>query len=84
MTTPLQDQLDAMRSASSERIPADKRAIMARVTEDMIARDLASQAKSVGDAAPQFALEGARGETFQSSVALANGPLVLTWYRGNW
>lgn len=84
MTTPLQDRLDAMSAASSGRIPEDKRAIMNRVTQDMIDRDLASQAKAVGDAAPSFSLEGARGATFQLESALAQGPVVLTWYRGNW
>ena len=73
-----------MRTASSDRIPAEKRAIMEQVTQGMIALDLASRAKTVGDTAPSFSLEGARGDTFQSNTALDNGPLILTWYRGNW
>lgn len=38
----------------------------------------------VGDRLPPFALKNAFGEEVRSSELLANGPLVLTVFRGSW
>ncbi|MBX3380403.1 MAG: redoxin domain-containing protein [Phycisphaeraceae bacterium] len=42
------------------------------------------RAKKVGDTAPDFALPDAQGGTFELKAALAKGPVVLTWFRGEW
>lgn len=41
-------------------------------------------AKQVGDQAPNFSLQNAKGEVVKLSDYLAKGPVVLTWYRGGW
>jgi peroxiredoxin len=38
----------------------------------------------VGDRLPAFALQNAFGQEVRSSDLLANGPLVLTVFRGSW
>lgn len=37
-----------------------------------------------GDQAPEFELPGVTGATVSSKQLLQQGPLVLTFYRGNW
>ena len=44
----------------------------------------ASRALSVGDRAPNFALTDLEGRTVRLSSLLADGPVVLTFYRGAW
>lgn len=44
----------------------------------------ASSAPSQGDAAPDFELPTHSGETFVLSEALAEGPVLLMFYRGFW
>jgi peroxiredoxin len=39
---------------------------------------------SVGESAPDFSLLDARGERIVLSELLANGPVVVTFYRGEW
>lgn len=42
------------------------------------------RAKKVGDAAPPFTLPDAQGGEFSLEEALKKGPVVLTWFRGEW
>lgn len=42
------------------------------------------RAKKVGDAAPAFTLADAQGGEFSLENALKKGPVVLTWFRGEW
>jgi peroxiredoxin len=39
---------------------------------------------SVGERFPAFILPGERGEPFDLRSELANGPLMLVFYRGDW
>ncbi len=52
--------------------------------ERLMSSDVAKDAKRVGDAAPDFKLPDAHGDTFQLSEALRRGPVVLSFYRGGW
>lgn len=46
--------------------------------------EMASSAPSQGDRAPDFELPTHSGETFVLSEALAQGPVLLMFYRGFW
>jgi hypothetical protein len=81
---PLADQLAAIRQGADKRIPADKRAIMHRVTDDLRAAGILNNVIKVGDRLPPFALRNAFGQDVRSSELLARGPLVLTVFRGSW
>jgi len=80
----LAERLDTIRQGADKRIPADKRAIMHRATNDLRASGIMVGVIKVGDPLPPLALKNAFGEEVRSSELLANGPLVLTVFRGSW
>lgn len=57
---------------------------MHRATAELVASHAADRALKAGDRAPQFSLPDADGKLHSSEELLANGPLVLTFYRGVW
>jgi len=80
----LEDTLRGIREASAKRIPADKAAVMHRATEDLRVSGIMDRLIKVGDRLPSFALPNAYGQDVRSSDLLAQGPLVLTFFRGAW
>ena len=80
----LTDQLAALQQKSAEMAPQDVRAKMRRAAEDLAASGLAQSARGTGDAAPAFALPNARGKAVALGDLLADGPVVLSFYRGGW
>jgi hypothetical protein len=80
----LAERLDTIRQGADKRISSDKRAIMRRATYDLRASGILDGVIKVGDLLPPFALKNAFGEEVRSSELLANGPLVLTVFRGSW
>ncbi|NUU00820.1 peroxiredoxin-like family protein [Herbaspirillum robiniae] len=57
---------------------------MHRATAELVASHAADRALKAGDSAPAFELPDAEGKLHASSALLAQGPLVLTFYRGVW
>ncbi|MBB4066341.1 peroxiredoxin-like family protein [Gellertiella hungarica] len=85
----LQDQLDAFRerfeSGELPRKPTQAQLdTMRRATADLIESGLADRALKAGEVAPDFKLEGADGNAVSSQELLANGPLIVSFYRGVW
>ena len=64
--------------------PPEIHPIMARATAELIASGLAGRALKAGDQAPEFVLTDANGEAVSSVALLAQGPLVISFYRGVW
>jgi peroxiredoxin len=83
-TTPLHAELRAFYEDRQKQIPDGIREIMNRATADLAASGQAEAAVSVGDEAPGFALPDATGRTVALADLLAEGPVVLTFYRGAW
>jgi hypothetical protein len=81
---PLAERLAAIRQTADKRIPADRRAIMHRATDDLRASGITDHVIKVGGPLPPFDLKNAFGEGVRSSELLARGPLVLTVFRGSW
>ena len=80
----LKERLDAYQArARAKRSPAAQ-AIMDRATEDLGRSGIAEGALKAGAAAPAFALPNAIGKTVRSADLLARGPLVVSFYRGEW
>ena len=81
----LQEKLDAFK-ADFETNQAPPEAVEAfhRSTQELIDQRLADRALQVGDVAPEFTLLDSDGNQVSSKELLAQGPLVLTFYRGNW
>ncbi len=80
----LRKRLDALREASAAKIPADKKAVMHRATEDLRSSGILDTMLSVGAQAPQFTLPASDGTTISLEDELAKGPMVLTFFRGSW
>jgi peroxiredoxin len=57
---------------------------MHRATEELRASGIMERVIKVGDRLPAFALPNAYGQDVRSADLLANGPLVLTFFRGSW
>ena len=80
----LAEKLDAIREGSAKRIPADKRTIMHRATQDLRASGILDRAIKVGAPLPAFALKNVHGHELQSRDLLNKGAVVLTVFRGSW
>jgi len=80
----LQKELDTKRGAFEQSAPPEKVKIFTQGVEDVRNLGVTETAKNVGDKAPDFELPNAVGEKVKLSDLLAQGPVVLTWYRGGW
>ncbi|WP_432063540.1 peroxiredoxin-like family protein [Streptomyces sp. S1] len=80
----LNAELRSFYEARQQQIPAEVRDIMNRAGEELAASGQADTALSVGAKAPRFALASATGRTVSLDDLLAEGPVVLTFYRGAW
>lgn len=80
----LQEQLDARSAEAAKNGNPEVRAAYARGIEAVAKSGILGKAKKVGDKAPDFTLKNAGGKEVKLSALLADGPVVLTWYRGGW
>ncbi|MET9428728.1 peroxiredoxin-like family protein [Streptomyces sp. NPDC003036] len=80
----LNAELRSFYEARQQQIPAEVRAVMNRAGEELAVSGQAERALSVGAQAPRFALASAAGRTVALDDLLADGPVVLTFYRGAW
>ena len=81
------EALSAFRAAkeaqASPALTEQDRAVMAKAKDDLAAA-LPNPGLAVGTAAPDFSLTNANGTRVGLSSLLAEGPVVLTFYRGAW
>jgi peroxiredoxin len=80
----LQDRLDAFKAEFRAARPPEVRSLMERATAELIASGAAGRALKAGDRAPAFMLEAPDGTPTASAGLLAQGPLVVSFYRGVW
>jgi peroxiredoxin len=85
----LQAKLDAFKADFEAgkppyNVPPSVVQIMHRATDELIASGLAEHALKAGDLAPRFVLNDPDGEPVGSGELLAQGPLVVSFYRGVW
>ena len=78
----LREQL--MERASQSKIPADIREKGNRRLKELSESDLTEKALKVGDKAPDFTLKDHKGIEKRLQDYLADGPVIVTWYRGGW
>ncbi|MEV4555424.1 peroxiredoxin-like family protein [Kitasatospora sp. NPDC049285] len=77
-------ELRAFFESRQKQVPEDVRAVMRRANEELAASGQAERAVAAGDRAPGFALSSATGRQVELAELLADGPVVLTFYRGAW
>jgi len=80
----LADKLAAIEAGGKENIPKDWQAVMARSLDDLRASGIMEGVIKVGDKLPPFTLANDDGSTVSSEALLADGPLVVTIFRGHW
>ncbi|WP_414449050.1 peroxiredoxin-like family protein [Burkholderia sp. 22PA0099] len=85
----LQQALDAFKAdfragKPPYRAPAEIHPIMERATAELVASGQAGRAVKAGDRAPSFTLPDPNGKPVSSADLLAQGSLVVTFYRGVW
>lgn len=83
MTT-LNAELRTFYEARQQQIPAEIREIMQRASQELADSGQADRVLTVGAQAPRFSLPSATGQTLALEDLLADGPVVLTFYRGAW
>jgi len=82
--TPLADALNERKQAFAAKAPAETQRSYNDAVEALRATGILDRAKQVGEAAPTFTLPSALGEEVSLEALLAEGPVVLLWYRGGW
>lgn len=80
----LQDRLNRMSAASKEQLPDDVVATMGAATGSLRASGILERIPTVGGTLPGFELPDTDGKAVDSAALLAQGPLVVTFYRGHW
>lgn len=82
--TSLKQQLEAQSAAAAERLPPPMLKTIDDAVQGVEDSGILDNVINVGDKAPDFELPDAVGNPVKLSTLLAQGPVVLTWYRGNW
>ena len=80
----LQAQMDAFKKGFVEQVPEQALDIMNSAGEKLRDSGIASQAVKVGDKAPDFSLSNTSKTEISLSTLLADGPVVLSFFRGRW
>jgi peroxiredoxin len=80
----LKEQLAEYRAGWHKRVPPERQAIMQRHIDELRGGPLARTILKVGDRAPAIVLENAKGATIDVATLRANGPVIVTFYRGGW
>ena len=79
----LQQELNATKADITAKIPKEA-AMFVADNEELVRRGVGSGGPRPGDIAPDFELPDQIGRTVRSADLRANGPLVVSFYRGNW
>lgn len=80
----LEKELNAVTENVRQHAPAEVFSVMASDTEKLAASGISERALKPGQRMPSFSLPDATGKTVTSAELLANGPVVISFYRGNW
>src|SRR5258707_3093354 len=81
---PLQQQTDALFAHAKNQIPDDLLKDLLSPVEHLIASDAAEKVLKEGTQAPDFTLPDVLGNRVTLSQRLRQGPVVLSFYRGEW
>ncbi|MHC4233278.1 MAG: peroxiredoxin-like family protein [Planctomycetota bacterium] len=79
----LKEQLVQMHQDITAKIP-DLAAQFDADTQSAVDKGIGTGGPNAGDAATDFELPDARGKTVRLSDRLADGPVVISFYRGGW
>ena len=80
----LQDKLDEYKKSFLEKAPREAVAVMQRATEDLKNSGILDKVLKVGGSAPEFSLPDEKRNLVELRDLLAQGPVVISFYRGQW
>lgn len=80
----LQEKLDAKKEELGAAVPKETLEVMHQATVNLENSGIMNQVKTVGDTAPDFTLNDYAGRSVSLSAKLAEGPVILGFYRGGW
>ena len=80
----LQQKLNDLRSNFEKNASQDALTIMHRATRDIKNSGIMDGVVKVGDVAPDFELTGNDGNNIRLKDIIAEKPLVLSFFRGQW
>ncbi len=80
----LQPKLDAIKNNFASKMPAETSAKYEQGIKEVATSGVLATALKVGDTAPDFSLLDATNKPVSLKAMLAKGPVVMTWYRGQW
>jgi len=80
----LTEELTDLRQRGAESMPTRLKNALTDEIEDLTRSGVADRSRGVGDLVADFQLLDALGRSHLLSNYLANGPVVLSFYRGGW
>lgn len=80
----LKETLDNIKTKFENSAPVEVINVMHRTLDDLRLSGLPERALKVGDRVPDFTLTDTKGNTITLASCLEKGPLVLTFFRGQW
>lgn len=80
----LQDKLDEYKKSFLDKAPPEAVKVMQRATEDLKNSGILDKVLKVGESAPGFSLPDENGNLVELKGLLAQGPVVISFYRGQW
>lgn len=80
----LKAQFDAYNVQKEAKLPGDVLALMAQTNEELIAQHIKDNALQVGAKVSNFSLNNHSAEQVELADLLNNGPVIISFYRGNW
>ncbi|HEY1535677.1 MAG TPA: peroxiredoxin-like family protein [Polyangiaceae bacterium] len=83
-STSLKDTITAFTANMAKHAPPQVIATLGAEIEKLVESGIASNALKSGQKAPDFSLPDTHEKTVSLSSLLANGPAVVTFYRGGW
>lgn len=79
-----QKQLKRRKETLEANIPQDVLNIMHKATKELEDSGIQQKVLKVGQDMPAFELHDQNNESVNSNDLLSKGPLVITFYRGQW
>ena len=80
----LSEDINKLNNDFAAQAPAEVVTAIRQAIEGLKHAGIADNSCKQGDTAPDFELPNVRGENVSLSSLLANGPVVLSFYRGVW
>ena len=80
----LQERLDAYKNSFLETAPPEAVQIVQKATQDLKNSGILDKVLKVGELAPDLSLPDVTGNMVELKSLLTRGPVVISFYRGQW